>query len=62
LIYFFYPETQRLSLEQIDRLFTGGKVLMHWQPSMGGLEGEDLAPEEKLDGVDRVESLKETAA
>lgn len=35
LIYFFYPETQNLSLEQIDKLFTGEKVLLHWQSSMG---------------------------
>jgi MFS family permease len=35
LIYFFYPETQNLSLEQIDRLFTGDKVMLHWKPSMG---------------------------
>lgn len=35
LIYFFYPETQNLSLEQIDKLFTGEKVLLHWQASMG---------------------------
>lgn len=35
LIYFFYPETQNLSLEQIDRLFTGGKVQLYWKSSMG---------------------------
>lgn len=35
LIYFFYPETQNLTLEQIDKLFTGEKVLLHWQDSMG---------------------------
>ncbi|KAM6536116.1 hypothetical protein FALCPG4_005634 [Fusarium falciforme] len=35
LIWFFYPETQNLSLEQIDRLFTGGKVQLHWHASMG---------------------------
>lgn len=42
-----YPETQRLSLEQIDKLFTGEKVIMHWQSSMGDVdlevpEGEEL--------------------
>ncbi|OBR02317.1 Hexose transporter [Colletotrichum higginsianum IMI 349063] len=35
LIYFFYPETRNLSLEQIDRLFTGGKVQLYWKASMG---------------------------
>ena len=29
IIYFYYPETARLSLEQIDFLFTGPKVLLH---------------------------------
>jgi hypothetical protein len=35
LIWFFYPETRNLSLEQIDLLFIGEKVIMHWKPSMG---------------------------
>ncbi|RYP25579.1 hypothetical protein DL768_011456 [Monosporascus sp. mg162] len=35
LIYFFYPETRNLSLEQIDKLFEGEKVMLHWTPSMG---------------------------
>lgn len=39
LIYFFYPETQNLSLEQIDLLFIGEKVLLHWNESMGAREG-----------------------
>jgi hypothetical protein len=41
LIYFFYPETRGLSLENIDRLFTSGKVTMHWKESWG--EPGDLA-------------------
>ncbi|SPO00376.1 probable sugar transporter [Cephalotrichum gorgonifer] len=40
LIYFFYPETRRLSLEQIDKLFTGDKVMLHWTGSMGEIGGE----------------------
>ena len=39
LIYFFYPETRNLSLEQIDKLFTGGKMMLHWTPSMGEVGG-----------------------
>jgi hypothetical protein len=45
LIYFFYPETQNLTLEQIDRLFTGEKTLLHWKSSMDDSEvpNEDLS-------------------
>lgn len=49
LIYFFYPETQWLSLEQIDKLFTGEKVMLRWDPAMG-MPGE--APEMKEGSVD----------
>ncbi|KAJ5090893.1 hypothetical protein N7532_009577 [Penicillium argentinense] len=35
LIYFFYPEPRNLTLEQIDHLFTGDKIQLHWHPSMG---------------------------
>lgn len=35
LIYFFYPETRNLTLEQIDRLFTNEKVQLYWDSSMG---------------------------
>ncbi|KAH6684041.1 general substrate transporter [Halenospora varia] len=43
LIYFLYPETKNLSLEQIDKLFTGDKIMLHWKSSMGepGLYAED---------------------
>ncbi|RMZ07090.1 hypothetical protein D0864_02082 [Hortaea werneckii] len=58
LIYFFYPETQRLSLEQIDKLFTGEKVLLHWHPSMDDGEMEmDHTEALKEDQVDRIEGL-----
>ncbi|KEF60682.1 uncharacterized protein A1O9_02243 [Exophiala aquamarina CBS 119918] len=43
LIWFFYPETRNLSLEQVDRLFTGDKVLLHWKPSMGERQGSFAA-------------------
>ncbi|GAW14675.1 hypothetical protein ANO14919_040780 [Xylariales sp. No.14919] len=39
LIYFFYPETRNLSLEQIDKLFEGNKVKLHWTPDPGEPEG-----------------------
>ncbi|KUL83984.1 hypothetical protein ZTR_07070 [Talaromyces verruculosus] len=35
LIYFFYPETRNLSLEDIDTLFTGEKILLHARPGIG---------------------------
>ena len=45
LIYFCYPETRNLSLEHIDRLFTGEKIRLHWRPSMGDLQsaGTDIS-------------------
>ncbi|CAG9937378.1 unnamed protein product [Clonostachys rosea f. rosea IK726] len=49
MIYFFYPETQWLSLEQIDKLFTGPKVLLKWDNSMG-VPGE-LENREKEDAA-----------
>ncbi|KAJ9099729.1 hypothetical protein QFC20_005607 [Naganishia adeliensis] len=46
LIYFFYPESAGLTLENIDYLFTGEKVLLHMPADMvhrrHGLEGADL--------------------
>lgn len=39
LIWFFYPETQNLSLEQVDKLFTGEKVVLKWKSSMGERQG-----------------------
>lgn len=57
LIYFFYPETRNLSLEQIDRLFTGEKVRMHLKP--GDVEsmeqtGEKDAEEENSVQIEKV--------
>lgn len=50
IIYFFYPETKWLSLEQIDRLFTGEKVLLHWDNSMG-VPGESPEKDNDSNGV-----------
>lgn len=44
MIYFLYPETRFLSLEQIDKLFTGAKIKLHWDNSMG-IPGEAPAKE-----------------
>ncbi|KAH6970887.1 general substrate transporter [Ilyonectria sp. MPI-CAGE-AT-0026] len=44
MIYFLYPETRFLSLEQIDKLFTGDKIKLHWDNSMG-IPGEAPAKE-----------------
>ncbi|KAI0451416.1 hypothetical protein F5B21DRAFT_527945 [Xylaria acuta] len=40
LIYFFYPETRNLPLEQINKLFEDDKVKLHWTPDLG--EAEDV--------------------
>lgn len=45
LIWFLYPETQNLSLEQIDKMFTGDKVMLHWHPSMGSIAGAEHSEE-----------------
>ena len=66
LIYFFYPETRNLSLEQIDRLFTGPKVLLYWKDSMGApgaVGGASSASESEADvafkeSEQRVEATK----
>lgn len=44
LIWFLYPETRNLSLERVDKLFTGEKVLLHWQPGMGERQGSFAVP------------------
>ncbi|CAK1363008.1 unnamed protein product [Cercospora beticola] len=61
LIYFFYPETRNLSLEQIDRLFTGPKVVLHIKDAIGG--ADIVAPDTAANGdtkeivVDRLDRV-----
>ena len=58
----FYPETQNLTLEEIDQLFTGPKVLMHIMhaaedvETAAKVEGPVLAEDKEMvvDRVDRV--------
>ncbi|KXS97755.1 hypothetical protein AC578_3201 [Pseudocercospora eumusae] len=63
LIYFFYPETRNLSLEQIDRLFTGPKVVMHIRDAVGGVDEDvfEKAAIQQQDGkqavVDRIDRV-----
>jgi len=46
-----------MSLEQIDLLFTGEKVLLCWRPSMGGQESSLVTPDdEKTAPTDRFEA------
>jgi MFS family permease len=49
LIYFFYPETRNLSLEQVDLLFTGKKMQLHWHGSMGAPQGLPMVSEDEAD-------------
>ncbi|KAL1879624.1 hypothetical protein Plec18167_004086 [Paecilomyces lecythidis] len=62
LIYFFYPETRNLSLEQIDRLFTGEKILLHWKSNMGDGEFAEhsVTPGflKNEHGVEQIETVK----
>jgi hypothetical protein len=60
LIYFLYPETRNLSLEQIDKLFTGDKVMLHWSPSMGTV-GDAATRSELHERVSKSDELSEKA-
>ncbi|KAE8311689.1 hypothetical protein BDV41DRAFT_565623 [Aspergillus transmontanensis] len=62
LIYFFYPETRNLTLEQIDHLFTGEKVKLHWHASMGiAGHAEHRVGEKDILNVDPPSARKERA-
>ncbi|KAF4220908.1 hypothetical protein CNMCM6457_002156 [Aspergillus fumigatiaffinis] len=63
LIYFCYPETRNLSLEHIDRLFTGEKILLHLPQSMLADAEDAVAPgtdnsQEKRVDLHEVENVK----
>ncbi|KAF3036721.1 hypothetical protein E8E12_007498 [Didymella heteroderae] len=59
LIYFYYPETRGLSLEHIDKLFTGGKVELHWKASMGdGGDGGNVGDASKEANTQMIETAK----
>lgn len=51
LIYFYYPESARLTLEEIDFLFTGEKVLLH-MPEVGDPREVVVTVRSSLDVVD----------
>lgn len=57
LIYFYYPETRGLSLEHIDKLFTGEKVALHWKSSMGkGGDGGNVGDASKESDAQMIET------
>lgn len=59
LIYFYFPETRGLSLEHIDKLFTGGKVELHWKASMGdGGDGGNIGDGSKEINTQMIETAK----
>ncbi|WVQ99143.1 hypothetical protein IAU59_006275 [Kwoniella sp. CBS 9459] len=57
MIYFLYPETAKLSLEQIDLLFTGEKVLLKLPPHL-----REARPGEHLAGVETGTANSEQAS
>lgn len=57
IIYFFYPETAQLTLEEIDLLFTGDKVLMHLPPHLR--EQHEHVVDDTIYGVEDDNSSKD---
>ncbi|KAI9931196.1 hypothetical protein MW887_010857 [Aspergillus wentii] len=63
IIYFFYPEPRNLTLEQVDQLFTGEKVMLHWHPSMGMAgdadvrlaQGKEIGKDAETGGIEHLE-------
>lgn len=52
LIYFYYPETKGLSLEQINNLFTAPKTKLHWT--------EDLNIKRRAQEANKLEAIAKT--
>lgn len=62
MVRLFYPEAQNLTLEEIDQLFTGTKVLMHIKHAAEDVETaakveEPVLAEDKEMVVDRVDRV-----
>lgn len=62
VIYFFYPETKGLALEQVDRIFIGGDPITRGAMRRRRITGDDFTPssEEKPEPNQHVEDVKKT--
>lgn len=62
VIYFFYPETKGLALEQVDRIFIGGDSITRGAMRRRQITGDDFTPtsEEKPEPDEHVEDVKKT--
>jgi hypothetical protein len=60
VIYFFYPETKGLALEQVDRIFIGGDPITRGAMRGRQITGDDFTPssEEKPEPNEHVEDVK----
>ncbi|KAF3399336.1 Sugar transporter STL1 [Talaromyces pinophilus] len=62
VIYFFYPETKGLALEQVDRIFIGGDPITRGAMRRRQITGDDFTagPEEKPEQNEHVENVRKT--